>query len=293
MNKSLCLLLLISIRFASAQMPHDAIYMPKNTTCFALIGSKSTWKNYWEGSLKRDNPNLGTFNSNAVMAMAAVGLSSKLNVMVSAPYISNYTSDGNLKGQKGIQDLSLWAKYKVFEHSKGLSVHGVLGASTPLTNYVPDFLPLSIGLKSKSLTGRVILNYKTKAGIYVNLHGGYIARDKVKLDRDSYQVNGTVVYSNLMAVPNATEAGFRVGYLKSHLQVESFVEQFSCLSGDNIRRNDMPAVSNKMAFRNVGLFFKYQPKNLGFNLRVSQTISGQNIGQTKSLSAGVLYQLNY
>jgi hypothetical protein len=48
-----------------------------------------------------------------------------------------------------------------------------------------------------------------------------------------------------------------------------------------------------MAFRNVGLFFKYQPKNLGFNLRVSQTISGQNIGQTKSLSAGVLYQLNY
>jgi hypothetical protein len=267
--------------------------MPQKTTCLAFIATKSTWKNYWEGNLRRDNGNIGVFNSNEFMVMGAIGISPKLNLIAALPYISNYSSQGTLKGQKGIQDISIWAKYRLLELGNNFNAHSVIGASSPLTNYVPDFLPFSIGLKSRNFSARLILNFKTNNGLYLNLSGAYIGRSKIRLDRDSYQINGKVIYSDIMAVPNATDVLFKLGYLKNGIQAEGFLDQFACNSGDNIRRNDMPSPSNNAAFRNIGLYFKYQPKNLGFNLRAARTIAGRNMGQSTILSGGLLYQINY
>ena len=278
-----------------AQMPHDAIYMPRKTACLAVSYNNSSWKEYWENTLKRENLNIGTHTTQSVMAMAAIGITDKLNVIVSLPYVSTKTSAGNLMGQKGMQDLSGWLKYQLVKNDKGLSLHGVLGASIPISNYVPDFLPMSIGLKTKTVTGRLIANYTYKSGMYLTAHASYILRSNIKVDRDAYQADNRVYNTNEVQMPNVTDAAARVGYIKdgSRIQAEVFVEHFTCVGGDNIRRNDMPFPTNNMTATSAGFYGKYQPKNIGFNVRIAKVLDGLNVGQSLSYSIGVLYQINY
>ncbi|TAG18270.1 MAG: hypothetical protein EAZ32_14310 [Cytophagia bacterium] len=271
-----------------AQMPHDVVYMPKKTACVALSYGSSSWNEYWENTLKRENLNIGTHTTTNAMLMVAAGVTDKLNVIVGLPYVQTKASAGNLMGQKGIQDLSVWLKYKAVE-SKGLSLHLAGGVSTPASNYVPDFLPMSIGLQCRIATGRVILNYTHKSGLYFTGHGSYSYRSNIKVDRDAYQADGRVYNTNEVRVPNATDAAARLGLLKKKFQVEAFVEQFSCVGGDNIRRNDMPFPTNNMRMVSVGGYAKFQPKRLGVNARFAQVTSGLNVGQSASYSVGLLW----
>jgi hypothetical protein len=278
---------------ARAQMPHDVLYMPRNTSCLALSYGRSSWNQYREGSLLRDNPNLGTHTTHVASLMAAMGITDRLNVIVNLPYVATGTSAGNLLGQRGLQDASAWLKYRFFEKS-GLSLHGVAGASTPLTNYVSEFLPMSIGLQARTATGRLIGSYShASTGLYLTTHGSYAWRSNIRVDRDSYQAGGRVYHTNEVQVPNAVDLGARIGVLKRAWQTEVFVERFACLSGDDIRRNDMPFPTNKMEMTTLGWYGKVQPRNLGLNARVGYVLDGRNVGQSLSYQVGVLFQLNY
>lgn len=282
--------LLAAPMLGQAQMPHDAIYMPKKTACVALSYGSSTWTNYWENTLKRDNLNIGTHTTTNTMLMVAGGITDRLNVIVGLPYVQTNASAGNLMGKKGVQDISAWLKYKLVE-SKGLSLHLAGGVSTPITDYVPDFMPMSIGLQCRTATGRVILHYIHKSGMYFTGHGSYTYRSNIKLDRDAYQADGRVFNTNEVRVPNATDAAARLGFLSKgqKVQVEGFVEQFSCVGGDNIRRNDMPFPTNNMRMVSVGGYAKFQPKRLGVNVRFTKVMSGLNVGQSTSYMVGLLY----
>jgi hypothetical protein len=289
----ICLACLTSSVYA--QMPHDVIYMPKRTACIAVSYSNSSWKEYWENTLKRENLNMGTHTTQSIMPMVAVGFTDKLNLIIGVPYVSTKTSAGNLMGQKGIQDLSGWLKYQFVKNDKGISLHGVVGGSIPVGNYVPDFLPMSIGLQTKTATGRLIANYTHKSGVYLTAHASYILRSKIKVDRDAYQADNRVYNTNEVSVPNATDVAARLGYIKDggRIQAEFFAEHFTCVGGDNIRRNDMPFPTNNMTSSSIGFYGKYQPQNIGFNVRVAKVVDGLNVGQSMSFSVGLLYQLNY
>ncbi|MFN4147774.1 MAG: hypothetical protein ACK4GN_18270 [Runella sp.] len=289
--KKLGLIALMAMPLLSqAQMPHDAIYMPKKTACLAMTYSRSTWNEYWEGTLKRDNLNIGTHTTINYMPMVAAGITDRLNVIVGLPYIQTQASGGNLMWMQGFQDVSAWLKYK-FIDKKGLSLHLAGGVSTPVSNYVPDFLPMSIGLGSRTATGRLILNYQHKSGLYFTGHGSYTYRTNIKVDRDAYQAFGRVFNTNEVFIPNAIDASARLGYLSKgqKLQFEGFVERFECTSGDDIRRNDMPFPTNNMQMTALGGYAKFQPKRLGVNARVAHVINGLNVGQATSYSVGLLY----
>jgi hypothetical protein len=290
---TLFIALFFTAKIAQAQMPHDAIYMPKNTACFALSYGQSSWKQYWENSLKRENFNIGTHTTKTVMPMIAYGITDKLNLLVALPYITTSTNAGNLRGQKGVQDASAWLKYKLVENAKGISLHSILGASIPVGNYVPDFLPMSIGLQAKTASARLIGNYTHKSGAYITASASYIFRSNIKVDRDAYQTDNKVYNTNEVRVPNATDANLRAGYYKKGIQAELFLENFACVGGDNIRRNDMPFPTNNMRANTMGFYGKYQPKNIGANVRISQVTNGINVGKTLSYSIGILYQMNF
>ena len=51
----------------------------------------------------------------------------------------------------------------------------------------------------------------------------------------------------------------------------------------------MPFMTNDMTMTSVGVYGKYQPKQLGINGRVSYVVDGQNVGQSLSVSVGLLY----
>ncbi len=271
-------------------MPNDAIYMPKKTFCIAATGTQIQWKEYWENKLLRENLDIGVHTMQSASIMAAIGITDKLNVLVNLPYVATKTSAGNLMGQKGIQDLSGWLKYKMLEKN-GISLNAVIGGSIPVGNYVPNFLPMSIGLQSKTAIGRIIANYQHKSGIYVQGHAAYTFRSNIKIDQDVYQADNKLYNSNLVNVPNTTDTRASIGYYKKGIQLEGFLEQFACINGDYIRRNDMPFPTNNMQSVMYGFYGKFQPKNIGINARISYGYKGMNVGKSTQISLGILYQI--
>ena len=127
--KSLAVAGLMAPFVAKAQMPNDAIYMGKKQLCVAGMYGYSSWSQYWENTLKRENFNIGTHTTQSVMVMPAYGISNRVNVILSLPYVWTSTSAGNLMGQHGIQDLAAWLFAQC--HRGWVSSHWELCAEFP------------------------------------------------------------------------------------------------------------------------------------------------------------------
>ncbi|MGZ5219130.1 MAG: hypothetical protein ACXWC7_03595, partial [Chitinophagaceae bacterium] len=77
----LWLFIVSTINNAFAQTDIDAIMMEKNAFCVGPMYSYSSWKNYWEGTLKRDNENLGKVSTQMYSVMGNYGITRKLNAL--------------------------------------------------------------------------------------------------------------------------------------------------------------------------------------------------------------------
>ncbi len=278
----------------NAQTDNDAIMMKKNQWCNGATWMYSRWDHYWEGTFKRDNENIGTVTTQSVAYMTNYGITDNLNVMAGVPYVWTHASAGTLHGLKGFQDLSLFIKWRPLKLSmaggRKFSLFAVGGLSTPLSNYVIDFLPISIGLGSTNLTGRLTADFQS--GIFfTTLSGAFIWRSNVKLDRTSYYTT-EIHNTNEVEMPNAADFNFNIGIRKKYLVAELIAERMLTLGGFDIRKNDMPFVSNRMNSTNIGVHAKY---TLPFYTHIEvlggggYTVDGRNVGQSLMFHAGTYY----
>ena len=290
-----CLVLLITA--AQAQTDHDAIMMNQHQWCNGISYEHSQWKNYWEGTLKRDNQNIGTFTSQAVMFMTDYGITNNLNIMAGLPYIWNNTSAGTLHKMNGLQDVSVAVKWKPvtakWDKSK-LSLLAVSGISTPTSNYEVDFLPLAIGFGTTNVMGRAIVDYQ-RGKFFTTASAAYIIRSNTKIDRTAYYTDH-LIYSNKVDMPNAANYMLSAGLRSRYLIAEAMISNFTTLGGFDIRRNDMPFPSNRMNMTNVGAHIKYTlPCYTHIELTAdgSYTIKGRNVGQATTAGIGVYYIFSF
>ncbi len=269
--------------------------MPAKTFCGGFIYGHDQWKNYWEGTHKRENLNLGKITTQSITYMGTYGLNDKINLIAMVPYVWTKSSGPTLSGLQGVQDLTLAVKYNFFAQDFGNSKFKTFATgtfSTPLTNYSPDFLPMSIGLHSKNLSGRLTLNYTLNHTWYLNASGAYTWRSNVTLDRPSYYTDGQLYLTNEVWMPNVVDFIVNAGYHKHMLQAEVFFTAQNTLAGGDIRRQDMPFVSYRMNASKVGALILYHlgwPKNLAVRASASYVVDGRNVGQTTSLTAGLMY----
>jgi hypothetical protein len=285
-----CLLLTGALN-ASAQTPTDGLMMKKGEDCTMLAYTSSTWENYWEGATKRSNANLGKFTSQNTMLMSALGITNKLNVIIGLPYVKTSASVSYLAGQSGLQDLSLWLKYRLLDKKTSLGDISLLvtgGASIPTNNYVADFLPFSIGMQSKTASGRLILNVN-KNGFYVNAQAGIIGRSAAKIDRNSFIFNNKLYQSDAMPVPNAADGSLSLGFVNQRFQTFVSLDKFGCLSGDDIRYNDAPILTNKMSSTSVNWFGKVNIGRFSIIANAGRVLSGRNVGEATSFGVGAAY----
>lgn len=299
MRKILLLVAMVGTTLASAQTLSDGLMMPKNDFCTGVLYSHDRWTNYWEGTLKRDNGNIGSVTTQMFTWVGNYGITDKINVIAMLPYVKTEASQGTMQGMDGPQDLTLGIKYRALSMPLGAGtltgfVAGVV--STPLSDYTPDFLPLSIGLASTNAGGRLTGNYTWEKGFYINASAGYTWRSNVTLDRPSYFTDGQMYFTNEVQMPNVFDYNVDAGYLRNGLQVVVTYQQQNVLGGGDIRRQDMPFVSNRMNFSRVGaLVMYYLPfhPNLGVRAMVNQTIAGRNVGESTTLLGGFLYTLHF
>lgn len=280
-----------------AQTEIDGIMMEKNAFCVGTVYGYSSWKNYWEGTLKRENLNLGTVSTNMFGIMGNYGITNKLNVLFGLPYVKTKASAGQLAGQKGIQDLSFWVKWKGYSQKLGqgrLSLFAIGGYSFPVSGYTADFLPMSIGLESKNISLRALADYQR--GVWFGtVSGTYVRRSNIKLDRDAYYTT-EMHYTNEVEMPDAASFNVRLGYRNKGSVAELVLDNWTTLGGFDITRNNMPFPSNEMNATRIGFNFKYNmpfhpPLSLTGN--VMTTVAGRNMGQATGFNAGIFYVLDF
>lgn len=292
----LCIIIICSVFSSSplfAQTEHDAIMMNKSQWCNGVTYTHSQWTKYWEGTFNRKNDNIGSVTTQSAMYMTNYGITDNLNVMGGLPYVWTNASKGTLHGMKGLQDASLYLKWKPYTLKSGktkLSLLAVAGVSTPVSNYVLDFLPLSIGLGSTNVSGRLMADYQS--GIFfTTASAAYVRRSNVKLDRTSYYTN-EIHYTNEVKMPNQALYNFSVGIRKKYLVAEALLNNMTTLGGFDIRKNDMPFPSNRMNGSSIGIHAKYTLPcftHIELTGDAAYVIAGRNVGQASAYSAGVFY----
>lgn len=290
-------LLLIPL-FISAQTDIDAIMMNKNNFCVGAVYQYSSWNHYWEGTFKRENLNLGTVSTQGVGVMGNYGITNKLNVLFSVPYLKTKASAGTMEGQKGMQDLSFTVKYMPLEKTIGAATYSVYAFgsfSIPTSNYVADYLPLSIGLRSKTATFRLMGDVQV-GNFFTTLSGAYIKRANITIDRNSY-LTDEVHYTNIVNMPDAINLNLRLGYRSNRLIAEAIIDSWATQSGGfDITKNNMPFPSNTMNAWKLGLNAKYTLKKIpelaivgGYNI----VTEGRNVGDTTTIYGGLFYVINF
>lgn len=292
-----CILALITTlaltQHASAQMENDGIMIPKNYLCPGVMFSTSSWTNYWEGTFKRNNGNIGKVTDNMYSAMVTYGITNDLLVTASVPYVTTNASAGTLEGQNGIQDLSVNLKWRGLRYKSGkstLSLFASVTGSIPLTNYEADFDPLALGTHSKNLSGRAIVDYSF-GKIFATASGAYILRSNITIDRNSYYTT-ELIYSNQVKLPNMSDYNFRAGYRSKYFIAEAVADISTSLGGFDIRKNDMPFPSNRMNMTSVGGNLRYRLKSFyGLELTAGDdyVVDGRNAGQSNMIHAGLSY----
>ncbi len=293
MRISRVLLLLIAPATLRAQTVDDGMLFPRRALSAGIVYVHEDWSQYWEGTLKRENGNIGTVTTQRVSWIAGYGVTDRLTVMVTLPYVATRASQGPLHGMSGVQDFMLAAKYQILATS--LTDRGTLralivgAAGIPATNYTPDFQPLSIGLASRQVSGRFTLNFQARDGWFLNGSAGYTWRANVKLDRPAYYTNGQLYLTDEVAMPDVVDYSIGAGFQHGRLCIPVTLSQHRTLGGGDIRRQDAPFVSNRMDFVKAGAMVMYR----GIHLGASRIVSGRNVGQTTEVTGGLFYTLHF
>lgn len=258
--------------------------------------SRDRWREYWEGSLQRSNDNVGVVTTRAVTTTVVYGVSPRLNLLASLPHVSTHASLGVLSEMSGWQDVSAGAKLRLLRAnlsqraSFNLSALGAVAG--PTTDYTPDFMPLSIGSASKRATARGALHVKDRTNFFLDASAGYTWRSTVYLDRPAYFTDGSLTLSEEVALPDVRDWMVGVGYQDRVWCIPLMLMGQRTLGGGDIRRQDMPFVSNRMDATRVGGKVMYTlPGRLSaaiLTVGAARTLSGRNVGRSTTVSAGVI-----
>jgi len=282
---------------AAAQTIDDGFMIPKRTLSAGVLYTHESWDQYWEGTLKRTNGNIGTLTTQSLTSMVGYGITDRLGLIATLPYIWTRASQGVLNDMSGFQDLTLAAKFRLLTSgptSRGAFSAFIVGtAAVPVSDYTPDFYPLSIGTGGGRTSARLTLNLQSNSAWFVNASSAYTFCANVRLNRNSYYTNGQLYMTNEVAMPNVLNNTFSAGIDRGRWRIPLSLTQQHTLGGGDIRRQDMPFVSNRMDFVKLdgGAIYSL-PGNFSVQLGAGHVLSGRNVGESTTFTSGLFYALH-
>jgi hypothetical protein len=287
----------ISASPIAAQTIDDGHLMAKRTLSAGILYAHDSWDEYWEGTLKRSNGNIGTLTTQSIISMIGYGLTDRLGLIATLPYISTHASQGVLHDLSGFQDLTIAAKFRLLTTgptSRGTFNAFIVGTgAVPVSNYTPDFYPLSIGTGGGRTSARLTLNFQSNSAWFVNASSAYTFCANVRLNRNSYYTNGQLYMTNEVAMPNVFNSTLSAGIDRGNWRIPVSLTQQRTLGGGDIRRQDMPFVSNRMDFVKLDGGVMYAlPKNLSVQVGAGHVLNGRNVGQSTTFTSGLFYALH-
>src|SRR6266699_3297740 len=290
-------LVAVSVSSAGAQTSDDGLMIPKRTLAAGVVYAHDSWDQYWEGTLKRTNGNIGTLTTQSTTLVGGYGVTERLGPMATLPYIRTHASQGVLHDLNGFQDLSITAKFRLL--GTGPSRHGALKAfiagtgALPVGDNTPDFYPLSIGTAGRRASGHLVLDFQSTSVWFANASAAYMWCSNVRLNRNAYYTNGQLYLTNEVVMPNVLDYMLSAGFNRGNWRIPFTLVQQRTLGGGDIRRQDVPFVSNRMDFVKLGGGVMYGlPKSFAVQMGAAHVLSGRNVGQSTTFSSGLTYALH-
>ena len=98
-------------------------------------------------------------------------------------------------------------------------------------------------------------------------------------------------------MPDVFDYTLRAGYMRGAVAVPISYSQQNTLGGGDIRRQDMPFVSNRMNFSKLDAMAHVHPAQArGPGLPGSapaRILTGRNVGESTTLGAGLMYTIHF
>jgi hypothetical protein len=152
---------------------------------------------------------------------------------------------------------------------------------------------MSIGLGSTNLSWRLTADYQNGL-FFATISSAYVFRSNVTIDRTSYYTN-QINYTDEVDMPNQLNSNLFVGIRNSGLTAQVQLMNMYTFGGFDIRKNDMPFVSNQMNMTSVGAHVKYFlpfVTNLEVVASADFVVAGRNVGQAQTYMGGFFYILS-
>jgi hypothetical protein len=118
----------------------------------------------------------------------------------------------------------------------------------------------------------------------------------VRLDRPYFYTQDTLTMSDSVPMPDVFDYQLSAGFIRGELVLSAGFGEQRTQGGGDIRRNDMPFVSNRMNFSRVNLWAKVPlPRHDALSLvgGYSHVIDGRNVGKSTTLTAGLMYLFSF
>ena len=284
MYRILLLLLLPQIGFA--QGPLDGYMKGKGVLDLAPSFSfNSASKFEGAGGIRYDEAYKGQLFS----LFAEYGLTEKFDLVATAAAVFTPL-------QSGLQDGGLFVKYRPVYAPLGqagkLGVVFGTGATFPLSNYEPTATG-ALGQKAVTVPAKLILQWESPVGLFLNLTGGYHFR----LD-DLNEANIAVIRKQRPDYSpekpqNFTTVLLKLGLPAEHFYLDGWVEWQHTSGGANYVQNvpDLPQAYGVSYTQIGGTAYYSDTGRTGFYLSTGFILKGRNTSLIQRITFGMVFKM--
>ncbi|MFK8037830.1 MAG: hypothetical protein AB8B74_06040 [Crocinitomicaceae bacterium] len=246
----------------------DGFFKGKGNLDIALGSNFEANPNYYAGT------KLIKLQRNVLSASAffAYGITNKLDVNVSIPYV-------NVNGvEAGIQDPALFLKYKItsvaIASSLKLDVILAGGFSSNITDYQTGG-GSALGQQAKTIDIRPVINVLHNSGVFATFQGGY----NYKFD----------------PVPHAIPFAAKIGMAKANWYADIWYDGQHGIGGFDYQGTPSPPSFRELgvSYHKIGgTFYKPINQKLGWFAGLSYVLTGRNFSKGFGGNVGLVYKPN-
>lgn len=220
---------------------------------------------------------------------AEYGLTKKFDLVATGAYVFT-------ENQSGLQDGGFFVKYRPFYEKIGGSGRlGILfgtGASFPLSDYEPVATG-ALGQKAVSVPARLIVQWETPPGLFLNLTGGYSWRldeldetdvAEVRKLRPGYSPDEPQDFATVL---------LKVGFPAAHYYLDAWVEWQHTAGGADFVPDvpDLPQAYGVSYTQIGGTAYYSESGRNGFYLSGGYILGGRNTSRILRITAGLVIKI--
>lgn len=229
------------------------------------------------------------YRGNMLSLFAEYGLTARIDVVATGAYV--FTS-----ARSGLQDGGVFVKYSPWQWegaSKGkFRLLLGTGAAFPLANYEPGVTG-ALGQKAVLLPLRLIAQYESPWGPFINLSGGYNRRFDRPATNDIARIRQQRPDYEAPRPPSSATALLKIGLPARHYYIDAWIERQQSFGGVDYVPDlpDLPQVYGVSYTQAGGTLFYSEHGGSGFYFSGAYIFQGRNVSRILRVTGGIVIRI--